>query len=196
MNEKFGSEVALYLAFMDHFSLWLVPPACFGLFIYVVNYLDEDMDVNTNLMIPIFSVFIITWAVLFVQYFRRTSSALACEWGLLGRGLRRSGSKVRSEFTGEVVISRVTGRKQLVFEWYRRIPYYLLSIFVTGLMLVVAFMVMVVSLNLQGYIHEFAMGAKILHFPSISMYSQPGAIFDNQGGTQLSCVFILYCFVY
>lgn len=76
----------------------------------------------------------------------------------------------------------MTGRRELVFEWYRRVPFYCLSIVVTGLMLAVAFAVMTVSLNLQGYIHQSAMGAKLLHFPLISVYSQPGALFDNQGG--------------
>ena len=111
----------------------------------------------------------------------------ACEWGLLGRGgLKRggdsAGAKVRTEFRGEEVISRVTGRPELVFEWYRRVPFYVLSMAVTALMLGVAFAVMVVSLNLQGYIHQSAMGAKLLHFPRISVYSQSGALFDNQGG--------------
>ena len=76
MNEHFGSEVALYLSFMDHLIRWLVPPAAFGLLIATVNHLDPDMDVNTNLTIPLFSVFVITWAVLFVQAFKQTCSSL------------------------------------------------------------------------------------------------------------------------
>jgi hypothetical protein len=183
MNEQFGNEVALYLSFMDHFVLWLVPPALLGLLISCVNYLHPDMDVNTNLSIPLFSVFIITWAILFVQYFKQTCSSLACSWGVLGRGLKRdSMSKVRPDFRGEVVTSRVTGRKELVFEWYRRVPFYLLSMAVTGLMLLAAFAVMVVSLNLQGYIHQHAMGGRLLHVPSVSRFSQAGDLFDNQGG--------------
>ena len=194
MNEQFGSEIALYLAFMDHFILWLLPPACFGLGIYSVNYFDPEMDVNNNLMIPIFSIFIIIWSILFVQYFKQTCSSFACAWGILRRGMKEDiSSKVRSDFTGDVVTSRITGRKELVFEWYKRIPYYILSMIVTGFMLVVAFVVMVISLNLQGYIDDSAMGAKFLHFPRISYYSEPGAIFDNQGG-EWRCYLILWKF--
>ena len=74
----------------------------------------------------------------------------ACEWGLLGRGgLQRwggSAAKVRTDFRGELVTSRVSGRPELVFEWYRRVPFYILSIAVTGLMLLVAFAVMSLTL--------------------------------------------------
>ena len=40
----FGSEVAMYFAFMDHFTLWLVPTGLFGLVIAVWNYVDDEMD--------------------------------------------------------------------------------------------------------------------------------------------------------
>jgi hypothetical protein len=40
----FGSEVAMYFAFMDHFTLWLIPTGVFGLAIAVWNYVDLEMD--------------------------------------------------------------------------------------------------------------------------------------------------------
>lgn len=87
INEHFGSEVALYLSFMDHFIYWLAPPAVFGLLIATMNHLDPDMDVNNNLMVPLFSVFVIIWAILFVQTFKQTCSGLVrvlycslCRW--------------------------------------------------------------------------------------------------------------------
>ena len=44
IHAYFGSQVAMYFVFMDHFTAWLVPPALFGLAIAVWNYVD--MSVN------------------------------------------------------------------------------------------------------------------------------------------------------
>ena len=91
---------------------------------------------------------------------------------------------------------QVTGRKELKYAWYKRIPYYFLSAAVTGVMLLVAFAVMVMSLNLQGYIRADAMGARYLHYAALSQYSEPGRWFDNLGGTSLKMSSVSYdlCF--
>lgn len=34
----------MYFAFMDHFTLWLIPTGLFGLFIAVWNHVDDEMD--------------------------------------------------------------------------------------------------------------------------------------------------------
>lgn len=152
----------MYFAFMDHFTAWLIPPGVFGLIIAVWNYLDKNLDgmlyqsdlctalipplVDNNLIVPAFSVFVIGWAILFVKYWGQTSSGYACTWGTIGKSGR---DVTRFDFKGDIVVSKVTGYKERFFPWHHRVPYYLLSAFVTGLMLCVAFAVMVVSLNLQ-----------------------------------------------
>jgi hypothetical protein len=107
---------------------------------------NRDRAVDNNLIVPAFSVFVIAWAVLFVKYWGQTSSGFACSWGTIGKTGR---DVTRFDFKGEIVVSKVTGRKERAYPWHRRIPFYFLSAFVTGLMLCVAFAVMVVSLNLQ-----------------------------------------------
>jgi hypothetical protein len=155
----------MYFAFMDHFTLWLIPTGLFGLAIAVWNYVDLEMDgepsalsllfssllitslsVDNNLIIPIFSIFLIAWAILFGQYWKQTSSSFACNWGTLGK----TGRDIpREDFHGTLVKSKVTGLMEKQYAWYKRIPFYFLSILVTGVMLCVAFAVMVISLNLQ-----------------------------------------------
>jgi hypothetical protein len=44
IHSYFGSEVAMYFAFMDHLTAWLIPPGLFGLLIAVWNYLDAELD--------------------------------------------------------------------------------------------------------------------------------------------------------
>ncbi len=40
----FGSEVALYFAFMDHFTLWLIPTGALGFMMWLWNYVDVNLD--------------------------------------------------------------------------------------------------------------------------------------------------------
>lgn len=174
----FGSEVAMYFAFMDHFTLWLIPSGLFGFGIAIWNHIDVGMDVDNNLIIPLFSVFLIAWAILFGQYWKQTSSSYACKWGTLGKTGRDTS---REDFHGKLVKSKVTGLMEKQYPWYRRIPYYILSLLVTGVMLCVAFAVMIISLNLQGYIKENAIGAQYLHFPRVAHYARPGMYFDPNG---------------
>jgi len=61
---------------------------------------------------------------------------------------------VRPEFRGDLRTSPVTGKKECYYPQTRRYPSYLLSFFVTSSFLAVAFGIMIVSLNLQGYIKD------------------------------------------
>jgi hypothetical protein len=67
----YGAEVALYFAWMDHFTLWLLPPAVFGTGIWAWNTFDPlgngDATIDNNVMVSLFSIFIIVWGILFVQ---------------------------------------------------------------------------------------------------------------------------------
>lgn len=60
--------------------------------------------VDNNLIIPLFSVFLIAWAILFGQYWKQTCSSYACKWGTLGK----SGRDIpRDDFHGTLVKSKV-----------------------------------------------------------------------------------------
>jgi anoctamin-10 len=83
----------------------------------------------------------------------------------------------RPEFVGDTRISPVTGESELYYPSYRRKLQYLVSAMATSLMLGVAFFVMILSLNLQGYIrpknhyHPF-------YFGTFAKLSEEGAWFD------------------
>lgn len=83
----------------------------------------------------------------------------------------------RPEFVGQTRTSPVTGGPELYYPHYRRKLQYLMSGAVTSLMLAVAFVVMILSLNLQGYIrpknryHPF-------YFGDFARLSEEGAWFD------------------
>ena len=75
-----------------------------------------------------------------------------------GRGtiddVESRGEDERPEFRGELRTSPVTGKQERYYPQARRYPSYLLSVVVTSSFLAVAFGIMILSLNLQGYIKD------------------------------------------
>jgi hypothetical protein len=87
--------------------------------------------------------------------------------------------KLRAEFYGTKRKSPVTGEDEYFFPEWKRLPYYLMSAGVTAIMLAIAFFVMILSLNMQGYIDDNDGG---FYFKVLADLAQPGAVFDPNGG--------------
>lgn len=142
---------------------------------------------------PFYGLVCFIWSILLYRFWERREYELAYEWGTLEMtsdvmaavmeadynldgGLY---SHRRPEFVGFLRISPVTGEEELYFPSRRRKLQYAVSALVTCLMLTVAFWVMILSLNLQGYIrprnqyHPF-------HFNDVAKLSMEGEIFDNK----------------
>ena len=73
--------------------------------------------------------------------------------------------------TGRLVRSRITGHLELHYPGSLRRLKYGVSAMVTAVMLIVALMIMLMSLNLQGYVHH---SNAWLYFPSLAKLSTPG----------------------
>ena len=90
----------------------------------------------------------------------------------------------RPEFQGQIRTSPVTGKPELYYPSHKRKLQYLWSALVTAFMLSVAFSVMILSLNLQGYIrpHSINSGTSNQYHPfyvhRFAVLSEEGAWFD------------------
>lgn len=95
---------------------------------------------------PFFSLVMILWGILFIKFWQRREVSLALHWGTIwvDKHFRR-----RPEFVGTWRKSPVTGRQELYFASWRRLPRYALSVAVTSALLGFAFFVMILNLNLQ-----------------------------------------------
>jgi uncharacterized membrane protein len=111
----------------------------------------------------------------------------------------------RPEFTGTMRKSPVTGKQELYYPTYRRkIQYvinrkiqYVINGTITACMLSVAFLVMILSLNLQGYIkprnnqshHPF-------YFEKLADFSEDGAIFDAKSSWKCFLPVVIHVVMY
>eukprot|EP01060_Flectonema_neradi_P015191 TRINITY_DN2186_c0_g1_i1.p1 TRINITY_DN2186_c0_g1~~TRINITY_DN2186_c0_g1_i1.p1 ORF type:complete len:696 (+),score=123.14 TRINITY_DN2186_c0_g1_i1:56-2143(+) len=182
LTSYFGSGVGLYFCWLNTFTVWLLLPAAIG-FCFFLHMQFTEYTVDDHPYLPFYSIFIVFWAAIFLKCWSRKGAEKAWKWGVFSFGndlLRSVGNQaeIRPEFRGELRVSKVTGRPERYYPYYKRVIAYLLSGFVTFLMLCVAFVVMILSLNLQGYIDGKIKWERPLHFPILGAFAEKGAIFD------------------
>jgi len=85
----------------------------------------------------------------------------------------------RPAFVGLARTSPITGEPELYFPTIRRKAQYIVSALITGVMLTIAFWVMILSLNLQGYIrprHQY----HPFYFAGFAKLSMEGELLDSK----------------
>ncbi len=172
----YGSHVALYFVWMQFFTRMLLLPGVIGAALWYYHWLDINLDVDNSSLQPFFSLSLIVWAFVFLKMWRRRCAKVCTSWGTYGQ---MRNEKVRAEFYGTKRKSPVTGEDEYFFPEWKRLPYYIMSAAVTAIMLAIAFFVMILSLNMQGYIDDNDGG---FYFKVLADLAQPGAVFDPNGG--------------
>lgn len=71
----FGTKIALYFAFLGMYTRWLLFPAAFGILLQIIDFGPFRL-----LVLPIFFICIILWAIMFSQFWKRKNSALLARW--------------------------------------------------------------------------------------------------------------------
>ncbi|XP_022853713.1 anoctamin-like protein At1g73020 [Olea europaea var. sylvestris] len=71
----YGVKIAIYFAFLGKYTRWLLFPATLGLTMQLVDFGSIQL-----LVLPIFFICLISWAVLFFQFWKRKNSALLARW--------------------------------------------------------------------------------------------------------------------
>ncbi|KAM7255699.1 hypothetical protein ACFE04_008597 [Oxalis oulophora] len=71
----FGMKIAVYFTFLGMYTRWLLFPAGFGLILQLVDFGSMQL-----LVLPVFFMCVIFWAVLFFQFWKRKNAALLARW--------------------------------------------------------------------------------------------------------------------
>lgn len=75
IHAYFGTKIAVYFAFLGMYTRWLLFPAAFGLMLQII-----DLGSLRLLVLPIFFISIILWAIIFSQFWKRKNAALLARW--------------------------------------------------------------------------------------------------------------------
>ncbi|XP_054784323.1 anoctamin-like protein At1g73020 isoform X5 [Prosopis cineraria] len=73
----YGAKIAIYFAFLGMYTRWLLFLAVFGLVLGFVDFGSLQLVV-----LPIFFVMVILWAVMFCQFWKRKNCALLARWSI------------------------------------------------------------------------------------------------------------------
>lgn len=77
--EYFGVKVALYFAWLGHYTCALGVPAIFGVILWATLY--NRSQVAQDIGHVLFCIFNVAWASLYLEAWRRYSAELAFRWG-------------------------------------------------------------------------------------------------------------------
>eukprot|EP01023_Acetabularia_acetabulum_P030851 TRINITY_DN29039_c0_g1_i5.p1 TRINITY_DN29039_c0_g1~~TRINITY_DN29039_c0_g1_i5.p1 ORF type:complete len:543 (-),score=74.26 TRINITY_DN29039_c0_g1_i5:5-1633(-) len=180
VRDYYGEKVAMYYAWMNYLTIWMIVPGILGGLLHL-EMRFSGVSVDDNHLVPFFSLFIVIWAVSFIKSWRRQAMILALEWNTLEF---ESVKVIRPEFRGTIGISPITGAKERQYPARKRFYFYILSVAVTSILMSMVFVLIVCSLNFQGYIQD----KEIFYIPSISKYSAEGAIFSEDANFILALV--------
>lgn len=180
IRSYYGSETAFYFAWMQFFTLWLIPLGALGFLLWYIR--PAGVTVDKSALLPFYGLFVVLYSQVFVKGWSRLSNSYSYVWGC---SEFLQDEDIRGDFHGELAISRITGKPELYYAPYKRWLSYCFSAIVTGAALVVAFCVMVCSFNLQGYMSDVE---SPFHVPVIHQFSNPGSIFDPNGNPIIALI--------
>lgn len=180
----FGSEVAIYFAWLAHTLRWYAPVGAIGVCVWGYHW-RCGVSVDESTAAPIFSAMLVLWAAAQHRCWRRAAACHALRWGTFEEGSLAGGygGDVRAGFRGRKAISPVTGLPELSFSRWERLPRYCVSILATCALLCVSAIVVVCSLNVQGHIDEG--DGSLAYVSRLRALSRPGGPFDLEGRSTL-----------
>ncbi|XP_028171924.1 anoctamin-8-like [Ostrinia furnacalis] len=117
ISEYFGVKIAMYFAWLGHYTQSLTVPAVVGFIFWI--WLGTANENWKDIAYVLFSLFNVLWACVYLETWKRYSNALAYKWGTLDQ---RDDLLVepRPLFEGEMGTSPVTGRPEPQYAAWRR----------------------------------------------------------------------------
>ncbi|GAU42220.1 hypothetical protein TSUD_351300 [Trifolium subterraneum] len=85
----YGAKIAIYFAFLGMYTRWLFVLAAFGLTLQLIDFRSMKLVV-----LPVFFVVVILWAIMFCQFWKRKNSALLARWPLSSAASADPGYKI------------------------------------------------------------------------------------------------------
>ncbi|OQR85391.1 anoctamin-like protein [Achlya hypogyna] len=129
IRDYFGERIGFYFAYLGHYTTWLMYSSIVGFIVFALKMINDPKDVMVvgsdnvtrksevpsvmTYAIPIFAVFMCIWATLFMESWKREQNVLAMKWGM--SELDDFDENPRPQFTGEPVLSAITGVKTRYF---------------------------------------------------------------------------------
>ncbi|PSN51037.1 hypothetical protein C0J52_15420 [Blattella germanica] len=147
--DYFGVKITMYFAWLGHYTTALIVPTVVG-FVFWIGFCGRD-QATEDVGFVLFSFFNVLWASVYVEAWKRYSAELAYRWGTLDQRDELL-IEPRPLFTGTLEISPVTGQLEPTYPaWKRNVFRYLVSLPIIFMCLLVVFIIMIFTLQLQEW---------------------------------------------
>ncbi|KAG8186689.1 hypothetical protein JTE90_014763 [Oedothorax gibbosus] len=147
--DYFGVKIAIYFAWLGHYTKALTLPAFFGLFVWICCYGRDQA--TEDVCFVVFALFNVLWATLYLESWKRNCAELAYRWGTLDIQNELL-AEPRPLFSGPLAVSSITGRMEPTYPaWKRNLFRYCVSLPIIAFCLLVVFLVMFLIFELQTW---------------------------------------------
>lgn len=161
IQEYFGVKIAMYFAYLGHYTWALTAPTFLGVVFWFVQSKNHWLD---DFCFVTFALFNVLWASLYTENWRRKSAELAYQWGTLDKSDELL-QDPRPLYTGHLVVSPVTGRLEPHYAaWKRNIFRYFVTVPVIGFCLLIVFYWMLLVFELQEWVNGLVKNGDIPSF--------------------------------
>ncbi|XP_052796169.1 anoctamin-8-like [Mya arenaria] len=164
----FGVKIAMYFAYLGHYTKLLLAPTILGIIVWFVQSTNQVLE---DVCFIGFGLFNVLWATMYCEAWRRKNAELAYRWGTLDRKSELL-QDPRPLYTGHLVTSRVTGRPERHYPaWRRYLFFYFVSVPVIAMCLLIVFCIMLMIFELQewvnGLVKSDILPSFCLHVPKV-----------------------------
>lgn len=109
IRDYWGESVAFYFGWQQYYIRSLALPALAGLYVWMQR--PAEVTVDDDPAVPLYSLFAVVWAILFVTTWRSKAAEYAFKWGTANA---QRNAVLRSEFVGVEALDPVSGARVLV----------------------------------------------------------------------------------
>ncbi|EQC28357.1 hypothetical protein SDRG_13904 [Saprolegnia diclina VS20] len=133
IRDYFGERIAFYFGYLGHYTTWLIYASIVASIVFLIKWFTEteertiknpdgteiksEVPSVMTYVIPIFAVFMCIWSTLFMESWKRQQQVYAMKWGMTEIEGEES---TRPQFTGEPVLSAITGAKTRYFPYTKK----------------------------------------------------------------------------
>ncbi|OQR85399.1 anoctamin-like protein [Achlya hypogyna] len=154
----FGVKIALYFAYLGHYTTWLTLSSAAGLSVVGIQVVHSRYTISQTELdwvkiysVPVYGTFIIVWATLFLKHWIRKQTVFALKWGMSDY---HEEEQLRPQFTGDLMRDPITGARMRYFNDGQRRRRLLYSWFILAVLICVVLLCVSGIFWLRMFVHQ------------------------------------------
>uniref|UniRef100_A0AC35U6K4 Anoctamin n=1 Tax=Rhabditophanes sp. KR3021 TaxID=114890 RepID=A0AC35U6K4_9BILA len=122
IKDYFGTEIAMYFAWLSHLTAFLCAPAAMALLMFFISGFeiktniesdDKESSLFTDICFVVFAFFNCVWSSTYLEFWKRKQAELAFKWGTYDLEMESILQEPRSKFKGDSMKPNpVSGRQE------------------------------------------------------------------------------------